>query len=121
MRLFGLLWTLFEGESLILLEEPELSLHSELVRHLPQIIEKTNRQRKIKRQVIISTHSSNMLDSPSISADEIIRLEPSREGTVLKSPDDQEKFALESGLTVADVILPKSAPAGADQLALFEF
>lgn len=120
LRLFGLLWTLFEGNGPLLLEEPELSLHSELVRHLPQIIERINRQRKIKRQTIISTHSSDMLNDSSIDADEVIRLEPSPEGTLLRFADESERSALKHGLSVADVILPKSAPANADQL-LFSF
>ncbi|HJU53292.1 MAG TPA: AAA family ATPase, partial [Pyrinomonadaceae bacterium] len=61
LRLFGLLWSLFEGDGPLLMEEPELSLHSEVVRHLPQMIERINRQRKVRRQVIISTHSEEML------------------------------------------------------------
>jgi predicted ATPase len=118
LRLFGLLWSLFEGDGTLLMEEPELSLHSEVVRHLPQLIERINRQRKFKRQVIISTHSEEMLSDKGIGGEEVLRLEPSGEGTLLKSPmDDPEELSqLENGLTVADVILPKSAPANADQL-----
>jgi len=118
LRLFGLLWSLFEGEGPLLMEEPELSLHSEVVRHLPQLIERVNRNRKTRRQVIISTHSEEMLLDKSIDAGEVLRLEPSPDGTLFKSPiDDPEELALlRSGLTVADVILPKSAPTDANQL-----
>jgi predicted ATP-dependent endonuclease of OLD family len=120
LRLFGLLWSLFEGEGPLLMEEPELSLHSEVVRHLPQMIERINKQRKVKRQIIISTHSEEMLSDKGISGDEVLRLEPSDEGTLFKSPMDnpEEADQLRNGLTIADVVLPKSAPANAHQLEL---
>jgi predicted ATPase len=118
LRLFGLLWSLFEGEGPLLMEEPELSLHSEVVRHLPSLIERVNRHRKTKRQFIVSTHSEEILADKSISAHEVLRLEPSQDGTLLKSPVDnpEEVAQLKAGLTVADVILPKSAPNNAKQL-----
>lgn len=120
LRLFGLLWSLFEGEGPLLMEEPELSLHSEVVRHLPSLVERINRYRKTKRQLIVSTHSEEILSDPGISADEVLRLEPSEGGTLLRSPLDspEEAAQLRAGLTVADVILPKSAPINATQLEL---
>lgn len=122
LRLFGLLWTLFEGNGPLLMEEPELSLHTGVVQYLPQLIEKVNRERKIKRQVFISTHSDQILSDLSIGAKEVLRLEPGPEGTLFKSPalDPTERGLLESGLTVAEAILPKSAPKGASQL-IFSF
>ncbi len=120
LRLFGLLWSLFEGDGPLLMEEPELSLHSEVVRQLPQLIERVNRQRKTKRQVIISTHSEEMLSDRGIGGEEVLRLEPSDEGTLFKSPldDPEEMNQLRNGLTVADVVLPKSAPPNIHQLEL---
>lgn len=120
LRLFGLLWSLFEGDGPLLMEEPELSLHSGVVLRLPQMIESINRQRKVRRQVIISTHSAEMLSDPGISGDEVLRLEPDPDGTLLLSPSDnpEEVALLESGLTIADVVLPKSAPTNAHQLEL---
>jgi len=38
LRLIGLLWSLLEGESLLLLEEPELSLNAAIVAHLAPLI-----------------------------------------------------------------------------------
>lgn len=120
LRLFGLLWALFEGDGMLLMEEPELSLHPAFVRHLPQMIERILRHRKVKRQVIISTHSDDMLSDPGINGNEVLRLEPGPEGTLAKSPmdDPEEKAQLESGLTIADVVLPKSAPKKIHQLDL---
>ena len=112
LRLFGLLWSLFEGDGILLMEEPELSLHKEVVRQLPAMIEKINRSRKIRRQVIISTFSEEMLDNMGIGGEEVIRLEPSPDGTKLVSPMDSEEEVeqLKNGLTIADVVLPKSSP-----------
>jgi predicted ATPase len=121
LRLFGLLWTMFEGNGPLLLEEPELSLHSEIVRQLPEIITRMNKTRKrTSRQVLISTHSNEMLDNPSIAAEEVIRLSPSEKGTLIISPtevpDEMEK--LKNGLTIADVVLPKTTPQHIEQLTL---
>jgi predicted ATP-dependent endonuclease of OLD family len=104
------------------MEEPELSLHVELVRCLPQMIERVHKHRKVKRQVIISTHSEEMLSDKGISADEVLRLEPSNDGTLLKSPNDirEERDLLESGLSVGEVVMPKTSPEGMDQF-LFAF
>ncbi|MGI8638982.1 MAG: AAA family ATPase [Pyrinomonadaceae bacterium] len=112
LRLFGLLWSLFEGDGTLLMEEPELSLHKEVVRQLPAMIEKINRSRKPRRQVIISTFSEEMLDNQGIGGEEVIRLEPSPDGTKLVSPLDSEEEMeqLKNGLTIADVVLPKSSP-----------
>ena len=120
LRFFGLLWSLFEGDGLLLMEEPELSLHAEIVRQLPQLIEQVHKARKIRRQMIISTHSEEMLLDSGISAEEIAWLEPSREGTILKpaAADKQIVLQLKSGLTVADVVFPRSRPARAHQLPL---
>lgn len=112
LRLFGLLWSLFEGDGMLLMEEPELSLHKEVVRQLPTMIEKINRSRKMRRQIIISTFSEEMLDNQGIGGEEVIRLEPSPDGTKLVSPLDskEETEQLKNGLTIADVVLPKSSP-----------
>ncbi|MBI4383558.1 MAG: AAA family ATPase [Nitrospinae bacterium] len=120
LRLFGLLWTLFEGDGLLVLEEPELSLHSAVVQNLPEMIERINKKRKIKRQIIISTHSEEMLRNEGIGGEEILRLEPGSDGTLLKSPlkDPGETQQLRSGLSVADVVMPKSSPKNPEQMIL---
>ncbi len=118
LRLFGLLWTLFEGNGPLLMEEPELSLHPEIVRHLPQMIERISRERKIKRQIIISTHSVQMLSDGGVDASEVLRLEPSDDGTKIKAIDDNERELLKTGLTIAEVILPNSGPVNSNQLGL---
>ena len=118
LRLFGLMWAMFEGNGPLLLEEPELSLHPEVVRSMPQMLKKLQEEiRRMKRkggyeprQILISTHSEEMLSDGGIGAEEVLRIEPSSEGSIIKGPDEEDIIALKAGLTVADVILPKSAP-----------
>src|SRR5262249_5898473 len=56
LRLLGLLWAVLDGSGPLLLEEPELSLHPEVVRFIPQMFSRI--QRRTGRQVIATTHSN---------------------------------------------------------------
>jgi predicted ATPase len=118
LRLLGLLWTVFEGSGPLLLEEPELSLHPEVVRRLPEILRRINRERKEPRQIIISTHSEDLLRDPGIAAEEVLRLEPTAQGAVIRAAEEADRKAMRAGLTAADVLMPKAAPAGIQQLVL---
>lgn len=81
LRLMGLLWVAMEGEGPLLLEEPELSLHPEIVRLLPQMLARV--QRQTKRQIFLSTHSPDLLRDDGIGLDEALLLAPGAEGTVV--------------------------------------
>ena len=45
LRLFGIIWAIMDGEGLLLLEEPELYLHSEIVKQLPMFIGRAQRKK----------------------------------------------------------------------------
>ncbi len=119
LRLIGLLWSLLDGESLLLLEEPELSLNSGIVSGLPALIHRVQKQRK--RQVILSTHSADLLSDRGIGGEEVLLLTPSVEGTKVEiaSRIDEIKDLLAGGLSVADATLPRTTPPKANQLDLF--
>lgn len=121
LRLIALLWSLFDAEGPLLLEEPELSLHDGVVSLLPGIFARIDRGRKKKvRQVFVTTHSTSLLSDPGIGSNEVLRLEPGREGVLVRSADEQErKLIQDEGLTVADVMLPKTRPENLQQLSLF--
>ena len=119
LRLFSLLWTVFEGNGPLLLEEPELSLHSEVVRHLPQLFERLQKLRKNRRQIILSTHSKEILQDKGIGGEEIVRLVTGENGRTFQPPDENENLLLQQGLSVAEVLLPRTAPPKARQLSLF--
>ncbi len=44
LRLLGLLWAIQTGSGPLLLEEPELSLHPEVVRYIPQMLARINKK-----------------------------------------------------------------------------
>ena len=120
LRLIALLWILLEGDSLLLLEEPELSLHSEIVRKLPRLIHRIQGRRK--RQVVISTHSADLMSDSGIGGEEAFLLVPQSEGTRVERASDRidAKNLLDGGLTVAEAVLPLTRPSGIEQLGLFE-
>lgn len=119
LRLLGLLWAFLDGQGPLLLEEPELSLHPEVVRHVPSIMARIQRSRT--RQILVSTHSPELLRDPGIGLDEVLLLQPSDEGTrvLLASDIEDVRVLLEGGDALADVILPRARPRRAEQLALF--
>jgi predicted ATPase len=119
LRLLGLLWVFLDGTAPLLLEEPELSLHTAVVRHLPQIIHRLGR--KSGRQVLLSTHSADLLADPGIAPEEVLLLEPTREDTTVNVAADLGgvRDLLDGGVPLAEVVLPRTAPERADQLVLF--
>jgi predicted ATPase len=120
LRLIGLLWALLEGDSLLLLEEPELSLNVSIVSKLAELMSRV--QKKRKRQIVISTHSFDLLSDKGIGGEEVILLTPDDEGTrvELVSSKDEIRALLESGITVGEAILPHLKPANTMQLDIFE-
>ena len=119
LRLLGLLWALLKGSGPLLLEEPELSLHPEVVRFIPQMFARV--QRRAGRQILVSTHSSNLLEDEGIGLDEVLILRPGPDGTTLSTAGSIENVQelLAGGSTLADVILPRTRPEGASRLAGF--
>jgi predicted ATPase len=121
LRLIGLLWSLLEGDSFLLLEEPELSLNEEIVRHLPKLIRTVlNSSKSESRQVVLTTHSEALLSDSSIGAESIIRLRADKNGTQLDPPTSEEEIMLKSGFPVGASLLPSTKPKGAGEM-LFEF
>lgn len=119
LRLTGLLWAALDGGGPLLLEEPELSLHPDVVRFIPQML--AHIQSKTSRQIIVSTHSADLLRDEGIGLDEVLLLLPDAEGTQVRlaASFEEAKTLLAGGLTLADAIIPLTRPARVEQLALF--
>lgn len=120
LRLIALLWSLLESQALLLLEEPELSLNTAIIRTLPSIIHRL--QRKEKRQVIISTHNADLLSDKGIGGEEVLVLTPKTEGTEVQvaSTIREVRDLLENGFTAAEAIIPRTEPETYRQGYLFD-
>jgi predicted ATPase len=121
LRLIGLLWSLLAGDSLLLLEEPELSLHTGIVRQLAPLIHRLQKSKSGKRQVIVSTHSEELLRHRSIEPSEVLMLVPSEDASTLIAPastDDAIAALLRGGMSMADAVMPRTEARDANQLLL---
>ena len=118
LRLIGLLWSLLESNSLLLLEEPELSLNAGITAKLPSLIYRL--QKAKKRQVMLSTHSADLLSDEGIGGEEVLLMTPTAEGTKVEIASSIQEISnlLDGGLTVADAALPRATPPQVDQLSL---
>lgn len=117
LRLIGLLWALQDGDGLLLLEEPELSLNSEIVRHIPLLIDRVLRDKKKAqtRQVLVSTHSEAMLaaiEDPS----HVLLIQPGADGSKVRPPSAEELGFMQHGLNAAEVLLPRTRPDSLEAL-----
>ncbi len=122
LRLIGLLWALLDGNGPLILEEPELSLHSEVAKQIPEMMASIQKsQRKQARQILISTHSSDLLESPSIAPDEVLLLRPTNDGTTVEVGKDVAEIQplLDAGVSIAEAIMPYTRPPRAEQLSFF--
>ena len=120
LRLIGFLWSIGEKGGPLLLEEPELSLHEEVVRQLPAMIHRM--QRHAKRQVLMTTHSQTMLDDSGIGIDEVHRLEPGSNGTTIitVADDPQMRSEIDAGFQIGETIIPRTKSQGVEGLPLFD-
>ena len=113
LRLIGLLWAIIRtpaNPGILLLEEPELSLNSAIVRILPSMLAQARRSSDL--QVILSTHAPEILDDEGISPSEVLVLRVTDDGSradLLSSlPEAMSDLAL--GLTTSDVVNGLIAP-----------
>jgi predicted ATPase len=120
LRLIGLLWALLDSDSLLLLEEPELSLNSGIVSHLAPLIYRMQRQRK--RQILISTHSESLLSDKGIDGREVLLLTPRFEGSSanVAATIEDIKHLLDAGFSVGESVLPYNKPENINRLGLYE-
>ncbi len=120
LRLLGLLWVTQDGRGPLLLEEPELSLHPEVARFIPQMFARL--QRSTGRQILVSTQSVDLLRDEGIGLDEVLLLQPGSEGTQVKQAGEFSEIRdlLEGGeVSLADTLLSHTRPERVEQLSLF--
>lgn len=117
LRLIALLWALSDGHEPLLLEEPELSLNPSIVREIPRMLHRM--RGKSGRQVLVSTHSADLLSDPGISLAEILLVVPGKDGPEVRVAADMEecRALLEAGLEPGAAVMPQVAPGDLEQLS----
>lgn len=113
LRLIGLLWTLISAPAnggVLLLEEPELSLNSAIVRTLPTVLAAAQRDRSL--QVVLSTHAPELLDDEGVRAAEVLVLRVTSDGTVAQVLSEIQEVAGEvaASLPTSDTVDSLIAP-----------
>jgi len=119
LRLLGLLWAVTDGTGPLLLEEPELSLHPEVVRYIPQMFARV--QRRSGRQILASSHSPEIINDPGIGLDEVLVLIPQNEGTLVERLVDvpRAKDMYAAGIELSEILGSMTRPPDVSQLSLF--
>ncbi len=115
LRLIAILWAALDGSGPLLVEEPELSLHPEVVRGLLPLFEGI--QRRSGRQIFLSTHSADLVDDDRIPLEEALLLVPGEEETSVRPAAAHGDLR-----ALLDGTLTESAPAAPfdeNQLELF--
>lgn len=113
LRLIGLLWTVVSAPrdgGVLLLEEPELSLNSAVVRTLPSVLATAQRGQDL--QVILSTHAPELLDDEGVAANEVLVLRVTGDGTTasLLSDIDEVRGEVEADLPTSEIVHGLIAP-----------
>ena len=121
LRLIGFLFALLDNHGIILLEEPEINLHSAIISQIPEFISKVQRSKKNKSdsQILITTHSYDILAASGISSDEVLLLKNTQEGTIMQKVSDiaDIKSIVDAGLSIADAVFPYTKPKEIEKLS----
>lgn len=119
LRLLGLLWSLLDGNSLLLLEEPELSLNDAIVMQIPLMLERIQRATKRKRQTIITTHSEALLSNRGIDPNGILLIESGSNGSTVRRLSEEELNSIQDGFSIGEIALPITRPKTAEHLGFW--
>ncbi|HEV3257885.1 MAG TPA: AAA family ATPase [Gemmataceae bacterium] len=118
LRLIGMIWSLLDGTGPLLLEEPELSLHPALLRVLPWLFYRIADREP--RQVMVSTHSPELLREEGIGLNEVLLLQPGPEGTSVQPAGSFEQIQtlVSAGLNLDEAVMPHTSPPKVLDMAL---
>jgi predicted ATPase len=113
LRLIGLLWSLISAPAnggALLLEEPELSLNSAIVRTLPTVLATAQRDRAL--QVVVTTHALELLDDEGVRPDEVLVLRVTPDGSTADVLQDiaEVEGELIAQLPISDTVNGLIAP-----------
>ena len=114
LRLIGLFWSLLERGGLLLLEEPEISLNRDIILRLPGLIYKLSRparrrrggaRHSERRQVILTTHSSDLLCDGGIEGSQVLYITHGKDGSTVQTMADDPgmRKALQAGVMPGEI------------------
>jgi predicted ATPase len=115
LRLIAILWAALDGAGPLLVEEPELSLHPEVIRGLLPMFEGI--QRRSGRQLFISTHSADLVEDERLPLEDVLLLVPGEEETSVRPPAAHKDLRALLDGTLTEAVPP--TPFDEDQLELF--
>lgn len=109
LRLLGILFdlaTLPRTTTLVLLEEPETFLQPSVVRSLPSFLAEVAYSKQV--QMVITTHSPELLSDETIGADQVLLLRTTEKGTtgelLSESEDPRIRAAVEAQFPPSEVV-----------------
>ena len=111
LRLISLLWMLMGSKKLVLLEEPELSLHGPIVEQIPRLFYSALTSRKTAiGQIVVSTHSERLLSDKSLDGSSFLIVRPGEKGETsrIESLGDDDKKAIRAGKSPATIVFAKT-------------
>ena len=109
LRLIGLFWSLLERGGPLLLEEPEISLNRDIVLRLASLFWRLSRpehrRRNDRRQVILTTHSPDLLSDQGIDGWEVLCITPGKEGSTVEplAADPRIREVLKAGVIPGEI------------------
>ena len=114
LRLIGLFWSLLERSGPLLLEEPEISLNRDIVLKLAPLIYRLSRPRTRRRsgirhterrQVILTTHSSDLLCDGGIDGFEVLYITHGKDGSSVQTMADDPgmRKVLQAGVMPGEI------------------
>jgi predicted ATPase len=106
LRLIAMLWQLFDDSGPLLLDEPEWSLHTNILRKLASFMARIQALGK-GRQLIAATHSESFLSDVGIGPEEVLVIAPTAEGSSVRSGIDftRIKLLVEQGRSIGEASL----------------
>lgn len=119
LRLIEILRALLEGKDSrgpLLVETPEESLHPSIVRLFPTILSRMRFHGG--PQVVLTTHSRELLEDEGLGKDEVLMLSPGPEGTETRLASDLPYIQedLDAGMSLAEIVEPTTTPPAIDDL-----
>ncbi len=95
LRLLALLWSALDGAGPLLAEEPEQSLHPEVIRQILPML--GGIERRNGRQVFVTTHSKDLFAEAEMETGELLLLVPGEEETRVATGSAEDASALLDG------------------------